>query len=383
VNRRIYLDANATVEPLDSVVEEVIRTMRAGAGNPASAHAAGAQARQLVERSRDAVCGLVESSDPEGVVFVSGGTEANNTVLAALARQEQTVFLAAPVEHASILKPLAGLAGRGRMLSLPVDSCGRVDPDGAARLAGEGAPVVLAIQAANSETGVVQPVAEVVRAVRARRPEAFVLLDAAQALGRVPIDLAGLDVDAVSFSGHKLHGPAGTGALVLRAGADERINPLILGGGQERGLRAGTLNVPGIAGLAAALRQRRDRFDEAVSALRAVRDAFEARLVDRLGPRVAFNGAAAPRVANTTNARFAGVDGMRLLALLDERGVMASQGSACSSGRPEPSATLSAMGLGATDAFASLRFSFSILNTVAEALQAADIAAGIVREIAA
>ena len=264
------------------------------------------------------------------------------------------------------------------------DSCGRVAPEEVAKIARSvGGRAVLAIQSANGETGFVQPVLEIVQRLRSARADAFVLLDGAQAVGRIPIDLDQLDVDTLSFSGHKLHGPAGIGALVLRSDAARRLSPLLLGGGQERGMRSGTLNVPAIAGLAVALELRTRSFREAVQTLAGLRDGFEARLRASLGNRICVNGAAATRVANTSNVRFEGVEGMRLLALLDAQEIMASQGSACSSGRPEPSATLRAMGLAPHDAFSSLRFSFSILNTLDEAVTAAATAASLAQDIAA
>jgi cysteine desulfurase len=316
-------------------------------------------------------------------VFVSGGTEANNMVITSQRDRAEASFLVAPVEHDSVLTPLLTPRGKGRVHWLAVDAGGRIVPESAGLCAHDASPdkpIVLAIQAANNETGVVQPVAEVVRAVRRQRDDAFILLDAAQAVGRVGLDVDALDVDAVSFSSHKIHGPAGVGVLVLRDGAERRISPLILGGGQERGLRSGTLNVAGVAGLAAALRLRRTSFAKSVALLAAVRDAFEARLGERLGDLVKVNGGG-ERVPNTSNVRLTGVDGMRLLARLDERGVLASQGSACSSGRPEPSRTLLAMGLSPEQAFSSLRFSFSVLNTVGEALVAADITCDLALEM--
>lgn len=381
---RIYLDANATTAPLPSVIEDMVRVMRSGAANPASAHSAGGYARRIVEAARDRICDLVRGADPEDVVFVSGGTEANNMVLQSFSDNSRATFLVAPIEHASVLKPLADAASQDRVRWLKVDRSGRIDPEEVVTCAQIlSGPVVLSVQAANSETGVLQPVAEIVRALRAVRSDAFVHVDAAQAIGRVVLDMADMDANALSFSGHKLHGPAGTGVLILREPGSTRVTPLMLGGGQERGLRAGTLNVTGIAGLAKALSERRENFATSVEKLAALRDSFENRLRERLGHHVAFNGAAAPRVVNTSNARFAGVEGMRMLALLNDRGVMASQGAACSSGRPEPSSTLLAMGLSPEEAFSSLRFSFSILNTNDEAILAADAAAAIARDIAA
>jgi cysteine desulfurase len=357
--------------------------MRSGTGNPASAHGAGAEARRAVEKARERVAGLVEASFPEDLVFVSGGTEGNNTFLRHF-DERNSVFLASRSEHASVLKPLERADADGRVVWLDVDSSGRVDPE-SVRRNGRAAPIsqsyVLAIQAANSETGVVQPVDEAVLEFRAALDNTYVLLDAAQAVGRIHLRLGELDVDAVSFSGHKLHGPQGTGALIL-VNPDIALSPLMRGGGQERGLRSGTPNVPGIVGFGVAADRRRYDFLPSVSALGRFRDAFEDRLRERLGNRVTFNGSAAKRVPNTSNVRFADVDGMRLLALLDVRGVMASQGAACSSGRPEPSATLTAMGLSPKEAFSSLRFSFSVLNDVEQAREAAEVAAALARELA-
>jgi cysteine desulfurase len=381
--RRIYVDANATVAPLAEVLDAVTVTMRSNAGNPASAHRAGGEARCAVERARDQVARMIDGALAEDIVFLSGGTEANNTVLRHFLAQEEAVFLAAHVEHASVLKPLEQADNAGRVLWLDVDSTGRVDPDSVARKARSvhaTCRVVLVIQAANGETGVIQPVAEVVGAARSAVEKTIVLLDAAQAAGRIPLDLNDLDVDAVSVSGHKLHGPQGTGALILR-NPSLALTPLIAGGGQEGGLRSGTLNVPGIVGFGVATERRRECFPESVAILAELRDAFEQRLRERLDNRISVNGVVAPRVPNTSNVRFADVDGMRLLALLDERNVMASLGSACSSARTAPSATLTAMGLSSKDAFSSVRFSFSILNTIGDALDAADIAAEIAREI--
>jgi cysteine desulfurase len=382
LDRNIYVDANATVPPLSDVVAAVKSAMTSGLGNPASAHRAGAAARHEVEVAREHIASLVEGTFPENVIFTSGGTEANNIILRHFEDLDATFFVSR-TEHASILKPLEQADADGRVIWLEVDCCGRIDPASVrdeARRALRSRKYVLAIQAANGETGILQQVDAVVAEFRAALDDTYVLLDAAQAVGRVRLRPADLDVDAVTFSGHKLHGPQGTGALVL-VNPNARITPLIHGGGQEQGIRSGTLNVPGIVGFGVAAAHRRDNFTYEVTRLREFRDAFEKRLQDRLGREVVFNGAPAERVPNTSNVRFAGVEGMRLLALLDGRGVMASQGAACSSGRPEPSATLRAMGLSAEDAFSSIRFSFSILNDIAEALEAAEIAAEVAGEI--
>jgi cysteine desulfurase len=378
----IYLDANATTPPLQEVVEAVVYAMRPGIGNPASAHAEGNIARQLVESARDRVCILVGGAEPEGIIFVSGGTEANNTVIRSFSLDPCIKFITAPVEHPSVLKPLRREAS-DRIAWLHVDPDGRVDPDDAGRKAASAlGAVVLIIQAVNSETGIIQPITDIIASVRRARADVFVHVDAAQAVGRIPLDLAAVDADSLSFSGHKLHGPLGTGVLMVRDGKHFGFSPLILGGGQEHGMRSGTPNVPGIAGLGAAMLARSEGFDEANRRMTSMRDHFERTVLDRLGGSVKVNGGRAARVSNTSNLRFEGLDGMQMLACLDAAGVRASQGSACSSGRPQPSAVLLSMGLTERDAFSSLRFSFSILNTEEQAIDAAEKVASIAREIA-
>jgi cysteine desulfurase len=333
----------------------------------------------LLEVARDHVSGLVGGLDPESVIFVSGGTEANNTVIGSFVQQEAPTFLVAQVEHSSVIEPLRNWY-LDRILWLQVDSCGRIDPEGARENALQAkGPVVVVLQAVNSETGVIQPVDQVVQAVRSVRPDAFVHLDAAQGVGRIRLDRWAASANSVSFSGHKIHGPLGTGALAVHDRA--HLRPLLLGGGQERDLRSGTPNVPGLAGLGVAARIRTETFDEANDHMQRLRDNFEAAVIDGLGGMVRVNGGEATRVSNTSNLQFRSVDGMQLLAQLDAAGVMASQGSACSSGRPEPSRVLQAMGLSEREAFSSLRFSFSVLNTEQDALEAADIVNSVVRRI--
>jgi cysteine desulfurase len=378
----IYLDANATVPPLKAVVAAVTDVMRSAAANPASAHAAGATARCLLESARARVAELVPGVEPESIIFLSGGTEANNMVIGSFAQNESVTFLAAPVEHSSVIEPLR-IRCLDRVSWLGVDSCGRVDPDDARRKAAAAiGPVLLAVQAVNSETGVIQPVSEVVDAVRAVRPDTFIHLDAAQGVGRIRLDRWAAFVDSVSFSGHKIHGPHGTGVLMLRDGEPGDLRPLLLGGGQERGLRSGTPNVPGLTGLGIAAHVRAETFDEANRHMRQLRDSFETAVIDGLDGMVTINGGEALRVSNTSNLRFHSKDGMQLLAHLDAAGVMASQGSACSSGRPEPSRVLRAMGLTERQAFSSLRFSFSVLNSEQDARAAADIVVSVVRKVA-
>jgi cysteine desulfurase len=284
------------------------------------------------------------------------------------------------VEHPSALRPADAFAKAGGLLIVvPTSSDGLVDAAAVvAAVESAQGPVILSLQWANGETGVVQPMQEIVTNARHARPDVLIHSDVAQAVGRVGIDLDAVPLDVMTFSGHKLHAPQGIGAMVFRDPSERRVPPLILGGGQERGLRSGTQNVAGAAGLGLAARLRADGFATTTSHLTAMRDAFEGLLID-LVPNGRVNGALAPRVPNTSSIRFPGVEAMTLVARLDARGIACSVGSACSSSKPEPSHVLTAMGLSEQEAFSSVRFSFSILNSMDEATRAARIVADTVR----
>lgn len=377
----IYLDANATVRPLDCVVEAVTAAMRDAWGNPSSEHGAGIGARRALTRARDATAALLPGIDPEHVVLTSGGTEASNTVLGG-AGPDSTLIVSA-VEHPATMQPAERARSRGaNLIVVPVDGHGQADPEAFGRTTARSSTrsVYASVQWANGETGVIQPVAEISEAIHAARPDAIIHVDAAQAVGRVRTP-ALRGVAGLSFSGHKLHGPQGTGVLALGAAADSSIPALIAGGGQERGWRSGTENVAGAAGLGAALEARVASFDEATERMRTLRDAFETRILEAL-PHAIVNGGDGhvPRIPNTTNLRFPGTDGMWLIARLDSVGIRCSQGSACSSGRPEASHVLRAMGIDGESAYASVRFSFSILNTEDEVERAANTIADLVKD---
>jgi Cysteine sulfinate desulfinase/cysteine desulfurase and related enzymes len=368
----INLDANATTATTASVQEAVLAAMRGLLGNPSSIHAFGAAARESLERARDEICLLIPGAFPEGIILTSGGTEANNAVLRGI---EGATVVTTNVEHPSVLRP-AERSEAHRIVAVGAD--GRVDPSVLAGSIPEDGAVIVSVQWANSETGIIQPIEDVVAAVRRRRPDAFIHVDAAQAIGRIPVSMDG--IDALTFSGHKLHAPQGTGAIVLADPDDDRLSPLLLGGGQEGGWRSGTQNVPGAVGLGVALRERAERFAEATGVLRAMRDAFESAVVAAV-PGARVNGGASPRVPNTTNILFPGIEGMALVARLDQNGVACSVGSACSSGRPEPSHVLRAMGLSEEEAYSSVRFSFSIMNTMKEVQMAVDIVSETARQM--
>ena len=380
-SEEIYLDANATVRPLECVVEAVTAAMREAWGNPSSAHGAGVGARRVLARARDATAALLPGIEPEHVVLTSGGTEASNTMLGG-AGSDSTLIVCA-VEHPATMRPAERARNRGaNLVVVPVDALGQADPDAFAKAIARSSTrsVYVSVQWANGETGVIQPVAEISDAIHTVRPDAIIHVDAAQAVGRVRTP-ALRGIAGLSFSGHKLHGPQGTGVLALGTAADSNIPALIAGGGQERGWRSGTENVAGAAGLGTALEARAASFEAAVERMRTLRDAFEAKILEAL-PHAMVNGGNndVPRIPNTTNIRFPGTDGMSLVAQLDAAGMRCSQGSACSSGRPEASHVLRAMGIDEESAYASVRFSFSILNTEEEVDRVANTIADLIKD---
>ncbi len=322
-----YLDWNATA-PLRPTATAAMSAALAGLGNPSSVHRFGRAARRLVERSRAAVAELVGAA-PEGVVFVSGGTEANHLALAGVGRER---ILVSAVEHDSVRHAV------GEAEVIPVDCDGVVRVDALARLlARDTRPALVSVMAANNETGVLQPVAEIARVARAGG--ALFHCDAAQMAGRLPVDLAACGADLLTLSAHKLGGPPGIGALVAREGIE--LQALLRGGGQERGRRAGTENVPGIAGFAAAADAAGAEigvFDR----VRALRDLLEAEILSAAAEAVVV-AAQAPRLPNTTAIAMPGTPAETQVIALDLDGVMVSAGAACSSGKVGPSHVLAAM----------------------------------------
>lgn len=332
-----------------------------GPVNASSAHSSGALGRRLLERARDVVCEALGADDPENVIFVSGGTEANNIVINGMSKVVQDVVVSA-VEHASVLEPAAQIATEGGIIS--VSSSGVVDLaalEGFLAVNDPGSSrALVCVQAANSETGVIQPIEQIAAICQAAPGEVYLHVDAAQAFGRIRFSIDG--VDSVSFSGHKLHAPQGTGFLWLSDRMADALPRTILGGGQERGFRSGTQNVAGVAALAKAVETRFSNFDDDVERLRQLRNLFETRLL-ALVPDAAVVCSRSSRLPNTSNVMFRGADAQAVLAMLDADGVVCSNGSACSSMKPSASPVLRALGLSEKEAFNCLRFSFSILNT--------------------
>ncbi len=326
----IYLDYNATA-PLKPAVVEAMAVALAETGNASSVHRFGRLARRAIESARGQVAALVGAS-PHQVVFTAGGTEANNL---ALAQRSLARVLASAVEHESVSR------AADNALVVPVDGQGLVDLGALERLlARESAPAFVAVMLANNETGVIQPVAEVAHIAHAHG--ALVHCDAVQAAGKIAIDMAALGVDTLALSAHKLGGPQGVGALVVADRA--ALQPMLLGGGQERGRRAGTENTAGIVGFGVAA-ELAIRDIEAISGLAGLRDQMEARL-RRAVPEATVFGAAAPRLPNTSCIAMPGVAAETQVMALDLAGIAVSAGSACSSGKVKASHVLAAMGAG-------------------------------------
>ncbi|MDP6352766.1 MAG: cysteine desulfurase family protein [Alphaproteobacteria bacterium] len=329
--RTSYLDHNATA-PVRPEAAAAMAAALGTLGNPSSVHRFGRAARKLIEDSRTGVAALVGAA-PDRLVFTSGGTEANNIAIMGAGRGR---VLVSAIEHDSVLQ--ANPAAE----RVPVGRDGVVDLEALDRMLDvESVPALVSVMLANNETGVVQPIAEVVAIARSRA--ALVHCDAVQACGRMQIDLAALGVDLLTLSAHKIGGPAGIGALVV----GERIDPqpLTIGGGQERGLRPGTENVAGIAGFAAAARIAATAIADH-GRLGALRDRFE-RAISGTAPDAIIFGQGAPRLDNTSCVTMPGVAAETQVMALDLAGVAVSAGAACSSGKVAPSHVLAAMGAAA------------------------------------
>ena len=382
----IYLDNHSTTRLDPRVLEAMLPWLTEHYGNAGSAtHEMGREARAAVDRARDMLAAAIGAT-PREVVFTSGATESNNLAilgLAARAPADRRHVVTVVTEHHAVLDPLEHLERMGFAVTrLPVEpGTGRVGPDAVAAALRPDTCLV-SMMLANNEIGVVHDIPAIAAQVHARG--AALHVDCAQALGRLPVAVDALGADLASFSAHKFHGPKGAGFLyVRRRERVVRIDPLVYGGGQERGMRSGTLDVPGIAGMAEAARLAVDELATEPARMRGLRDRLWT-LLQRDIAGIALNGPPladpAVRLANNLNVRIPGVDGQSLLATLSADGLALSSGSACASANPRPSHVLLALGLTEDEARASLRFGLSRFTTEAEIDEAARrIAAGVAR----
>ena len=358
---RAYFDHNATTPAAPEVVDAVVRALRDDFGNASSVHHFGQRAKALLDEARSAVGALI-GGEPAEIVFTSGGTEADNLALRGAAEALEATgrrhIVTSSIEHEAVLNTVKALVKRGWTSSLlPVGASGIVAPSALAGVVSRETAIVSVMQA-NNEIGTTQPIADL--AAIAHEHGALFHTDAVQAAGKIPIDVKALGVDMLALSAHKFNGPKGAGALWVRRGT--RLVPTMTGGKHERNRRGGTENVPGIAGMGVAARLAREKLAADAVRIAALRDRLERGVLDRV-PGTMVNGAPAPRVPNTTNISFDGVEAESLLIALDLEGFAVSTGSACSSGTLEPSHVLRAMGLPAHRTQNSIRFSLGAGNT--------------------
>lgn len=378
--RNIYLDYNATTPCDPQVIEAMLPFFSEVFANPANGlHRQGRMAADRVEDARTQIANLI-NAEPTEIIFTAGATESNNLairgVAEAQAQSSRKRIITSAIEHKSILATCQKLQEKGYdLLVLPVDRHGRVDLDALAR-AVDDTTLLVSVHAANNEIGTLQPIADI--AATAHDKGAIVHCDAAQAVGKVPVDVHEWGIDLLSFSAHKMYGPKGIGALYLRGGSNSfPIEPILYGGGQEKDLRSGTLNVPAIVGFGEASRICAEQLTAEHIRVAALRDAFED-LICRRAPTIKVNGARNGRLPNTSSLTFPGVDADALL--LNVPDLMLATGSACAARTVEPSHVLQAIGVSRTDAHSTVRVSIGRFTTETEVeIAATELAAAYVR----
>lgn len=395
---RIYLDHNATTPLAAEVLAAMLDAGTRLGGNPSSQHAEGRAAKQAVEQARKEVAALVGAA-PSDVVFTSGGTEGNNTAVLGTVRAlrqagEQGQLVTSPLEHPSVRLAMEQLASEGVPITvLPVDAQGRIDPIDLRRALQQQKTLLVSLAACNHELGNIYPVAEL--AALAHEYSALFHCDAVQAAGKLPLQVGVLGVDLLTISAHKLYGPKGIGALIypsnlrrVTASTDKNAarlppllpQPLLVGGQQEKGRRAGTENVPAIVGFGCAAKLAREQLAQ-LPTLALLRDRLETKLLTIPGSWRNGDGAAEGRNATTANLGFEGVEGDLLLMNLDLLGAAVSTGAACSSGSTEPSAVLTALGQSRAQAKAAVRFSLGRTTTPQQIDQVAEWVTQIVARV--
>jgi cysteine desulfurase len=363
--QRFYFDHNATTPVSPEVLETAVACLGQVYGNASSIHHFGQAAKQRLETARRQTAALI-GSDPKEIVFVSGGTEADNLALFGVVRQALRSggraaghVITSAIEHPAVLNACAQLEREGVAVTyLPVGADGIVNPDDIRR-ALRPDTLLISVMHANNELGTVQPVAEI--AAIAREAGVCMHVDGVQALGKIPVDVAALGVDLYSMTGHKIYAPKGIGALYVRRGT--RLGAMLFGGHHERERRAGTENVPGAAAFGCAAEVGGEGLAAEAVRVGGLRDRLESAILARI-PRTGVNGSRTARTPNTTNIHFDNLEGEALVIALDLRGFAVSSGAACSSGAVEPSHVLTAIGLSAERARASIRFSLGRSNTV-------------------
>lgn len=372
----IYLDNAASTQVHDDVLETMLPYLKEQYGNPSSIHRYGRLSRKAVEKARKQIASLI-NADPSEIFITSGGTESNNTALRGIATKHTSgQIITSSIEHDAILEPCKKLSQDGfDVIYLPVDESGMISISELKDHISEKTRIV-SVMFGNNEVGTIQPIADIAKLCH--ECDVVFHTDAVQAVGKIPIDVHELDVDLLSISSHKLYGPKGIGALYVKTGTV--LNPMILGGGQEHGLRSGTENVANIVGFGKACEIAATNLNENISHMKKLRDTLVQNVSDEI-PQVTVNGNPESRLPNNAHFTFLGVNGEDLIIKLDEYGVAASTGSACSVHTQKASHVLQAMGFSHEQITGSLRLTTGIFNDQKEIEQTVEILKKVVEEL--
>lgn len=372
----IYLDNAASTQVHEEVLKEMLPYFKEQYGNPSSIHRYGRLASKAIEIARKRIAELINANQNE-ILLTSGGTESNNTALFGVMRQNKAgQLITSNIEHDAILEPCKQLEKEGfDVVYLPVDSYGTVDIEKLKSSITKETALV-SIMFANNEVGTIQPIKEIAQICK--QHNVLLHTDAIQAVGKIPIDVKEIGIDMLSISSHKINGPKGIGALYIKSGT--RLDPFILGGGQENGMRSGTENVANIAGFGKACHLAKENLDKNAAHMRRLRDHLTSRIVGEIS-HVSVNGSVENKTPNNTHFTFLGVNGEDLIIKLDEYGVAASTGSACSVKTQKASHVLMAMGFSHEQITGSLRMTVGLYNTMSEMDQTVDILKKVVQEL--
>jgi len=370
----IFLDNNATTPPLPEVADAMAYTLGNCWGNPSSNSSSGDEARRCLNAAREHIGSLL-AVEPVRIIFTSGGTEANNLTFrlalhSAPANRKRVIL--SGIEHASVLELQASLEAQGyEVIVVPAEPSGQIEPRKICEVADQSTALV-SVQWVNNETGIIQPI-EQIREICTNHSILF-HSDVSQAVGKIPFSTKAPIVDFATLTAHKFHGPKGIGAVILPSSPSALLaaSSLFFGGQQESSIRPGTENLTGIVGFGEAARIRNQELGDASIHMANLRDRFERSLLER-HPEIKVNGDPDNRICNTSNLRFPDIDGVALVNALDLCGIECSQSSACTTARPEPSHVLTSMGLTEDEAYSSVRFSFSVMNTMDEVERAIDL----------
>ncbi|MFP6577863.1 MAG: cysteine desulfurase family protein [Candidatus Nitrosopelagicus sp.] len=376
----IYLDNAASTAVHPEVVKEMLPYFDVQYGNPSSIHQFGRKAKNAVQKARKQVAALI-GAEPDEITFTSGATESNNTIFLGCPKFQGEKFelnhiIISSIEHDAVLEPVREFEKYGVQVTyLPVDEHGLVNPDDITKSISE-QTVMISIMFANNEVGTIQPIKEISKICN--KYQIPLHTDAVQAVGKIPINVKDLGVDALSISSHKINGPKGVGALFLKKGST--TTPYILGGGQENGMRSGTENVASIVGFGKACEIAKDKLSDNISHFQTLHSSILSKVVKEI-PHVKLNGHPQNRIFNNIHLTFLGVNGEDLIIKLDEHGIAASTGSACSMHTQKASHVLKAMGFNHEQITGSLRISFGYTNTLDEVEQTVEVLKKVVAEL--